>query len=112
MNILKVIGPAIRKAATPNEDEIPDFTMYEGNFESRPWGGEVAIRQWGDQLVLIDIPRNNLEEAIIKLEYGSDHTFYRLDDADDRREPWDFEIGDDGRASRIKRHSGYMTRLE
>ena len=112
VNILKVIGPALKKAATPSEDELPDLSMYEGNYESRPWGGEVAIRQWGDQLALIDIPRNNLEEAITRLEHDSGHTFYRLDDDEERRESWVFEPGDDGQAARVKTHSGYQTRIE
>lgn len=112
VNILNVIGPALQKAATPSADEIPDFSMYEGNYEARPWGGEVAVRQWGEQLVAIDIPGNNLEEAIIRLEHDGEHTFYRLDDADERREPWIFEPGVDGKALRIKSHSGYQTRIE
>jgi CubicO group peptidase (beta-lactamase class C family) len=112
VNILNTIGPALKKATNPPEDETPDFSMYEGNYESRPWGGEVAVRQWGDKLVLIDIPRNNLQEAMISLEHDSDHTFLRLDDNDNVREPWLFEIGTDGHAVRIKRHSGYMTRID
>jgi len=36
----------------------------------------------------------------------------RLDDDGDRREPWVFELGDDGMAFQIKSHSGYMTRVE
>lgn len=112
VNILRTIGPALEKAGTPAEDEMPDFSMYEGNYESPPWGGEVAIRQWGDKLVLIDIPGNNLKEAMIRLEHDSDHTFVRLTDDDDRREPWVFEIGDDGRASRIIRHSIFLSRIE
>ena len=112
MNILKTIGPALKEAATPPEEESPDFSMYEGNYESRPWGGEVAVRQWGDQLVVIDIPRDDLEEAMIKLEHDGDNTFTRLTDDGDRREPWVFEIGSDGKTERIFRHSIYLNRIE
>ena len=111
-DILKTIRPAFKAAATPEEDEMPDFSMYEGNYESRPWGGEVAVRQWGDQLVVIGIPNNDLEEAMIRLEHDGDHTFTRLTDDDDRREPWVFELGRDGKAERIFRHSIYLTRIE
>lgn len=111
-NIFKTIGPALQDAESPPEDAMPDFSVYEGNYESRPWGGEVAVRQWGDQLVIIDIPHDDLAEAMIKLEHDGHHTFTRLTDSGDRREPWVFEIGSDGRTERISRHSGYLSRIE
>jgi hypothetical protein len=112
MNILKTIEPAFEAAATPPEEASPDFSMYEGNYERRPWGGEVAIRQWGDQLVVINIPRDDLEEAMIRLEHDGDHTFTRLTDNGDRREPWVFEPGSGGNTERIYRHSSYLNRIE
>jgi hypothetical protein len=86
--------------------------MYEGNYESRPWGGEVAIRQWGTELVAIDIPGDDLSDAIIHLQHDGDNTFTRLTDAGDRREPWVFEVDDDGKTTRIYRHSGYLNRID
>jgi hypothetical protein len=111
-NILKLMDWALEEAETPAKEKAPDFSMYEGNYESRPWGGEVAVRQWGDQLVAIDIPGDDLREAMIKLEYDGDNTFTRLTDDDDRREPWVFEIGTEGKAARIHRHSIYLKRIE
>ena len=81
-------------------------------YESRPWGGEVAIRQWGKQLVVIDLPTEDLAEAMIKLEHDSNHTFIRLTKDDDRREPWTFEMDEDGNTARILRHSSYLNRIE
>jgi hypothetical protein len=49
---------------------------------------------------------------MIKLEYDGDNTFTRLTDDDDRREPWVFEIGAEGKAARIHRHSSYLKRIE
>jgi len=112
VNILKTIGPAIKSAGTPPEEESPDFSMYEGNYESRPWGGEVAIRQWGDQLVLIDLPSRSLKDAMIKLEHDGGHIFTRLTDDEDRREAWIFNIGSDGRATSIKNHGSILIRIE
>ena len=111
MNMLKTIGPALKEGATPSEDEFPDFSMYEGNYNSWSSGGETAIRRWGDQLVLIRIPRDDLSDAMIKLEYDGDHTFTRLTDSGDRREPWVFEIGADDKADRVLRHSVYLQRI-
>ena len=112
MNMLKTIGPALKEGTTPAENDIPDFSMYEGNYNTWSHGGETAIRQWGDQLVLIDIPRDDLSQAMIKLEYDGDHTFTRLTDSGDRREPWVFEIGADGKADRVFRHSVYLQRID
>lgn len=111
-NIFATILPAIKKAAKPAEEEMPDFSRYEGNYDNRPWGGEVAIRQWGDHLVLINLPADDLGEAMIKLKHDSGNTFVRLTDDDEPREPWVFEIGDDGKASRIFKHSIYLQRIE
>jgi CubicO group peptidase (beta-lactamase class C family) len=111
-NVLKTISAALKEAKTPPEDDVPDFSMYEGNYEAPPWGGEVAIRQWGDQLVVIDIPSDDLGEAMIKLKHDSSHTFVRLTDDDEPREPWVFEMADDGKAVRIFRHSIYLNRID
>ncbi len=111
-NILTTIGPALKAALTPSEDKMPDFSMYAGNFEARPWGGEMAIRQWGDQLVAINIPSDNLDKAMTKLKHVNGQTFIRLTDADEPREHWVFELGDDGKAQRILRHSGYWNKIQ
>ncbi len=61
---------------------------------------------------LIALPTDDLGEAMIKLQHESGHTFIRLTDDNEPREPWVFEIGDDGRAGRILRHSIYLNRIE
>jgi hypothetical protein len=110
--MLKTISAALKKAKTPSEDTMPDFSMYEGNYQVPPWGGEVAIRQWGNQLVAIKIPSDELGKAMTKLKHDKSHTFVRLTDDDEPREPWVFEMADDGKAKRILRHSGYSNRIE
>jgi len=102
----------LKEAKTPSEDDMPDFSMYEGDYEVSPWGGEVAIRQWGDQLVAIDIPSDDLGKALTKLEHGSGHAFVRLTDDDEARDSWIFEMADDGKAQRILVHSIFMNRIE
>ena len=111
-NVLNTISAALKEAKTPPEDDMPDFSMYEGDYEAPPWGGEVAIRQWGNQLVAIDIPSDDLGEAMTKLEHDSGHAFVRLTDDDEAREPWVFEMAGDGKAQRIFVHSIYLNRIE
>jgi CubicO group peptidase (beta-lactamase class C family) len=111
-NLLKTISPALKAAKTSPTDSVPDFSMYEGNFDARVWGGEVAIRQWGDQLVAITFPSDDLGEAMTRIKHEDGHTFVRLTDDGERREPWFFELGDDGRTQRVRQHDGYSTRIE
>ena len=111
-NLLKTIGPALKKATTPSKNEQSDYSMYEGNFDTRPWGGEVAIRQWGDRLVAVNIPSDDLGEAMTRLKHVSGHQFVRLTDDDEPRETWTFEMGADGKAKRILQHSSYSNRIE
>jgi CubicO group peptidase (beta-lactamase class C family) len=112
VNLLKTVAPTLKKAGSPAEDAPADLSRYEGNFESRPWGGEIAVRQWGEYLVAIDLPSDDLKQAMIRLEYDGGDTFTRLTDDDDRREPWRFEFDADGKVTRIVRHSSVMTRVE
>ena len=110
--MLKTLGGAVEKAEAPPEETPPDFSRYEGDYESRPWGGEVAIRQWGDKLAVINVPDDELADAIIRLEHDGDDTFTRLTDDGDRREPWLFELDGDGPAVRIHRHSSVLERID
>lgn len=111
-SILKSMSAALEEATEPSEEELPDFSKYEGNYDFPPWGGEVAIRQSGDRLLLIDLPSDDLTEAINKLQHVEGDTFVRLDDEEEPREPWVFKIGDDGVAIRVTRHNFSMTRIE
>ena len=96
---------------------MPGFSMYEGHYREHSWGGEVAVRQWGDHLVRFKIPSDEL--AVTKLEHVDGHTFARKrgDDEpktrDDKpRRPYDFQIGDDGKTESFTLESGYYIRIE
>lgn len=110
-NALKLMTAAVAKAEKPVEEEMPDHSRYEGNYQSPPWGGETAIRQWGDQLAVLDLPTRDLDD-VTRLEHVEGDTFVRLTDDGEKRESWTFEIGSDGRAERIKVHGIYLSRIE
>ncbi len=107
-NILNLIKESTENDSAKNKEDLPNFLMFEGNYESRPWGGEIAIRQWGDKLIAINIPSYDLKESITFLEYDGNNTFTRLTDSGERREPWAFELDKNGKAKRILSHSTYM----
>lgn len=109
---LKTLVPAVRAAATPVDDKAADLSMYEGNFDAVPWGGEVAIRQWGEHLVLLDIGIDSFGGELTRLKSLGDHRFVRLTKSDEQREPWVFELNKEGRAIRARRHSLYLNRVD
>lgn len=109
-SVLKTMVKALASATELVTEELPDYSQYVGNYESPPWGGDTAIRQWGDKLAVINLPSDELG-TVTKLRHAEGDTFVRLTDEGEPREPWVFEIGDDGRAERILRHSSYMTRI-
>lgn len=111
-NMLNVIAPALAKATTPSNDDMPDYSMYEGNFEDPPWGGETAIRQWGKQLVAIRIPSDNLTNSITKLEHKEGNVFWRITNDGEKRETWHFDLDQNGKTQRVTFHNFHMDRVE
>jgi CubicO group peptidase (beta-lactamase class C family) len=113
-SVLKVITAAIKGSETPYERTVPDLSIYEGNYDSLDsgYGGEQAIRQWGDQLVSISIPSNDLGDAMSRLEFDNGHEFLSVRDGEAPQDSYIFEIGSDGKAARIYQDGVYWTRIE
>ena len=88
--LLKVVGSALQKAikAPESSDQLPDFSRYEGNYGGNVWGGESAVRQWGDQLAVIRLPSRSVDVG--RLKYVEGDTFVRLTREGEERERWVF----------------------
>ena len=113
-SVLKVISAALKKAKTPSEEDMPDFSMYEGNYHSlySGYGGEQAIRQWGNQLVSISLPSDDLGNAMTRLESDSDHKFLSVKKNEKPQDSWKFEMADDGKAVRFFQDDVYWHKIE
>ena len=109
---LKTLVPAVRAAATEVEKKAADLSAYEGNFEAVPWGGEVAIRQWGENLVVLDIGIDDFGGDLTRLKPLGNHRFVRLTKSDEHREQWIFELDKQSQTTRIRRHSLYLNRVD
>ena len=59
----------------------------------------------------MSLPTTNPVKAITKLKKTGKHTFRRIRDDEELGEEIVFEIGPDGRASRLKWHSNYDPRI-
>jgi CubicO group peptidase (beta-lactamase class C family) len=109
--IMKTLVRTLAKAEAPAASPAMDFNRYEGNFSAQPWGGESAVRQWGNQLAVIDIPSTDLSGSVTRLKHVEGDTFVRLTDEGEERESWEFELGADGKAATIRQHSFRLTRI-
>jgi CubicO group peptidase (beta-lactamase class C family) len=113
-SVLKVIAAAMKGAGTPPGQVMPDLSMYEGNFSAPDsgYGGEQAIRQWGDQLVSISIPSDDLGKAMTRLERSDGHGFLSVEDGEEPRSSWIFELARDGKAVRFFQDDVYWHRID
>ncbi|NKC00820.1 MAG: serine hydrolase [Pseudomonadales bacterium] len=109
-NILKMLGPALGEAKKPSVEVASDLEEFVGNYGGLSWGGELAIRVWGDKLVVVDLPRDELKD-LPKLKRIDGDLFRRVTKDGEEREPWVFERNDDGRVAGIRRHSIVMNRI-
>ncbi len=111
-NILKLMVSTLPKASAAPADTVGDFSSYEGTYTSQPWGGETAVRQWGEQLVMLSLPSDDLASSITRLNHVEDDIFVRVTDDGKEREQVHFEIGTDGKADSYIVHTSRATRLK
>ena len=107
-----IVAPAIRDAVkNPTGAKKPDpkLNKYLGTYSS--WSGEMSVILWGDGLAVMDLPTMSPVKSLMKLKKTGEHTFRRVRDDEELGEEIVFELGPDGRASRLKWHSNYYPRI-
>ncbi|MDP6416001.1 MAG: serine hydrolase domain-containing protein, partial [Gammaproteobacteria bacterium] len=109
-NIISTLRPELDKPAPVAETEIPDFSAFEANFSNQHWGGETAVRQWGDELVSIGIPSRSLN--VQKLQHDQDNQFHRENAIGLQSAVISFEADASGKTTRMKVNDSYSYRIE
>jgi CubicO group peptidase (beta-lactamase class C family) len=111
-SMVGIIGAALQKAVSSKQPVATpvDLRKYEGNFGGSIWGGEVAIRQWGDKLSIVRLPSDSLEK-IEKLKRVAGDTFVRMTTEDEVREQWVFQTNDKDEVVGFIRHSNMSRKL-
>jgi CubicO group peptidase (beta-lactamase class C family) len=107
-----IAAPAIKDAVkNPSAAKKidPKLNRYLGTYSS--WSGEMAVLLWGDGLAVMDLPTMNPVKSIVKLKKTGEHTFRRVREDEELGEEIIFELGRDGRATRLKWHSNYYPRI-
>jgi CubicO group peptidase (beta-lactamase class C family) len=107
-----LVAAAVKDAVkNPSGGKKPDAKLnkYLGTYTA--WNGEMAVILWGDGLAVMELPTMNPVKAITRLKKAGDHTFRRIRDDEELGETVVFEVGPDGRASRVKWDSNYFNRI-
>jgi CubicO group peptidase (beta-lactamase class C family) len=111
----EIMGPAI--AATLDTNHVEQATdasleIYAGTYDESPWWGESAVVLWKGSLAVLSLPTDNPLESLTELRQTGEHTFRRVRDDKTLGEEIRFDIGPDGRASRMWQHSNFSPRVE
>ena len=110
ISLLKTVAEALQKVGEPVEEPPVDFAPFEGNYGTRIWGGEVALRAWGPHLVGVELPSDEIDD-LVRLKHVSGDAFVRVTDDGEEREPWRFQRDPEGNVVGVKRHSNVYERL-
>jgi CubicO group peptidase (beta-lactamase class C family) len=113
----RIMAPALERAAADTsatrKQEAPAVPLepYFGYY--RGFWGDAAVLQWEGQLAILSLPTDNPLDAITRLRHVEGHTFERVRTGEEiPGEEITFEIGPDGRATRMVRNSNPMVRVE
>jgi len=104
--IYDIVAPNIAKT-----DTLPSLDAYVGSYDAFPWDGETMIVAWGDGLAAIDLPDPEPMKSLERLRKTGEHTFRRVRKDGTLGETIAFEIGPDGRATKLWWHSNPYPRM-
>jgi len=110
---IEIVGVAVEEALDPEKQPRtthPALALYVGTYDDAPWGGEVVVLPWKGRLAAVDLPTNDPMHALVELRQTSTHTFRRVRKDKKLGEEVRFEVGADGRVTRMWWHSNYSTR--
>lgn len=107
--IFDLVSPALKKDTPAN---APSLAAYTGSYDEFPWGGETMIVAWGDGLAALTVPTMDPMKDLDRLRKTGDHTFRRVRSDGTLGEEIRFDIGPDGRATRMWQHSNPYPRMK
>ena len=88
-----------------------NLEQYAGTYSSQPWGSEKIIVPWYGDLVMLNLPAENPDEAMILLQHVSGDIFKRVRKDKTLAEEIRFEKDSSGKVIRMFQHSNYSTRI-
>ena len=109
-SVYDIVAPRAKETLplTPPADPLAPYT---GSYDAFPWGGEDLIVAWGDELASISLPEPDPLKAMDRLKKVGEHKFQRVRKDGSLGEVVTFEIGPDGKATRVWWHSNPYPRI-
>ena len=111
--IFDIMAPAVekaRKGSEPAKPSDPGLEKFVGRYD-RPLGWETQIIIWKGELAMVSLPTDTPLRSLTKLRRVGDNTFKRIRSNGDLGEAVVFELGPDGRVTRMIRNSNYAVRV-
>jgi CubicO group peptidase (beta-lactamase class C family) len=105
-----IVSPALKK--NDADPAAPALAMYAGSYDAFPWDGETMVVVWGDGLATIDLPTMEPMKSLERLRKTGDHTFRRVRSDGTLGESYRFELGPDGKPSKVWVHSNPYPRMK
>ena len=110
--ILEIMAPAVGKALeSPGKAAQPDpaLAKFVGRYD-HPFGGETHILIMDGELVALSVPTAN-PTRWEKLKRAGENTFKRVREDGELGEAYTFELGPDGKVTRLSHNSNYAIRV-
>jgi CubicO group peptidase (beta-lactamase class C family) len=105
-----IVSPSLKKSDA--DPAAPALAMYAGSYDAFPWDGETIVVVWGDGLATVDLPTMEPMKALERLRKTGDHTFRRVRSDGTLGETYRFELGPDGKPSKVWVHSNPYPRMK
>ena len=108
-----LIQYAVEEALDPEKKPAvadPALALYVGTYDGAPWGGETAVVLWKGSVAAVDLPADDPMDELVELRRTGLHTFRRARRDKKLGEEARFEVGTDGRVTRMWWHSNYSVR--
>jgi CubicO group peptidase (beta-lactamase class C family) len=105
-----IVSPSLKKSDA--DPAAASLAMYAGSYDAFPWDGETIVVVWGDGLATVDLPTMEPMKALERLRKTGDHTFRRVRSDGTLGETYRFELGPDGKPSKVWVHSNPYPRMK
>jgi CubicO group peptidase (beta-lactamase class C family) len=105
-----IVSPSLKKSDA--DPAAPALAMYAGSYDAFPWDGETMVVVWGDGLATVDLPTMEPMKTLERLRKTGDHTFRRVRSDGTLGETYRFELGPDGKPSKVWVHSNPYPRMK
>jgi CubicO group peptidase (beta-lactamase class C family) len=110
----KAVYDIVASSLDKNEADsaAASLAMYAGSYDAFPWDGESLVVVWGDGLATVDLPTMEPMKTMERLRKTGEHTFRRVRSDGTLGESYRFEMGPDGKPSKLWVHSNPYPRMK